>query len=343
MGSSSSKKNTSDTAGDAAPFASMLGNKLQSSAGTVDTASALAGKTVGLYFSAHWCPPCRGFTPALSKAYTEHLKAKGLEIVFVSSDRDTSAFNSYFGEMPWLALPFSARKIKEQLSEKFGVRGIPTLVVLQSDGTIVAKDARAKVTSDPTGKSWLPAPKAIAAPKPAADAVPAAASKKLVASAASSGGLGAVIGSDFVAADGTTKLSLAEVTKDAPLIGLYFSAHWCGPCRAFTPQLAAFVAMLEEEEDITLPVIFGSGDRDEASFKDYLSTMPWTAFPHGDPRVDALKSKYGVSGIPWLVILDKEGRLVANEADTAVPQGTPAYKQWMEAAKKPADTGAPAA
>jgi len=35
-----------------------------------------------------------------------------LEIVFVSSDRSESDWKGYFSEMPWLAIPFSARDIK---------------------------------------------------------------------------------------------------------------------------------------------------------------------------------------------------------------------------------------
>ena len=40
---------------------------------------------VGLYFSAHWCPPCQFFTPELVKYY-EKLKAasKKFEVVFIS-------------------------------------------------------------------------------------------------------------------------------------------------------------------------------------------------------------------------------------------------------------------
>jgi len=40
------------------------------------------------------------------KAVNNELKDK-LDIVFVSCDEDQAAFDEYFKEMPWKALPFS--------------------------------------------------------------------------------------------------------------------------------------------------------------------------------------------------------------------------------------------
>jgi len=71
-------------------------------------------EAVMIYFSAHWCPPCKGFTPKLAEVYNT-LKSKGkkVEIVFASSDQDQAAFDGYFAEMPWKALPFTESAKKE--------------------------------------------------------------------------------------------------------------------------------------------------------------------------------------------------------------------------------------
>jgi nucleoredoxin len=67
----------------------------------------LSGKVVAVYFSAHWCPPCRAFTPTLIKAYQD-AKAAGtpFELVFVSSDEDQEGFDEYTKDMPWPAVKF---------------------------------------------------------------------------------------------------------------------------------------------------------------------------------------------------------------------------------------------
>jgi thiol-disulfide isomerase/thioredoxin len=134
----------------ASPIVSLLGDTLRCPDGsTVSTSSACDGKTaIGLYFSAHWCPPCRGFTPTLGKKYQELLAAgKSFELVFVSSDRDNEAFTEYANSMPFKALPFADRTRKNDLSTKFKVSGIPTLVFIDgTTGKVINKNARGAIS-----------------------------------------------------------------------------------------------------------------------------------------------------------------------------------------------------
>jgi thiol-disulfide isomerase/thioredoxin len=113
-------------------------------------------QVVGLYFSAHWCPPCRGFTPKLAEAYTAIVgNGKSLEIVFVSSDLDEAAFASYYKEMPWLALPFAERELQQKLSEQFKVSSIPSLILLDGmTGEVISEDGRTVIIHDPAGKGF---------------------------------------------------------------------------------------------------------------------------------------------------------------------------------------------
>merc|ERR1711998_757394 len=82
----------------------------------------------------------------------------GLEIIFVSSDRDQKSFMEYFKEMPWLAIPQGDAR-KGKLSKLFGVDGIPSFVIVDATtGETVTTDARSSVSSDPEGAEfpWYP-------------------------------------------------------------------------------------------------------------------------------------------------------------------------------------------
>ena len=65
---------------------------------------------LGIYFGAHWAPPCRLFTPALVEFYqTVNTKGgkKRMEIVFCSNDGNESHFERNFATMPFPAIPFT--------------------------------------------------------------------------------------------------------------------------------------------------------------------------------------------------------------------------------------------
>ncbi len=110
-------------------FNALFGNKLvkivNNVQSEVSTVAALSNtRLICCYFSAHWCAPCRQFTPILSEMY-DHLKSvfptHGLEIVFVSRDRDESSFQNYFRSMPWLSVPFSSEggdALRKRISER---------------------------------------------------------------------------------------------------------------------------------------------------------------------------------------------------------------------------------
>ena len=139
----------------------ILGDSVQGKTSTpVNVAQDLDKKIIALYFSAHWCPPCRAFTPILIEAYNA-AQSKGLpfDLVFVSSDSDQKSFDSYYGTHPWKAIPFSNEEARQSAGEKFGVTGIPMLVVLNSDGSVVSSEGRREITANKVGaiETWCKA------------------------------------------------------------------------------------------------------------------------------------------------------------------------------------------
>ncbi|TKY75279.1 nucleoredoxin 2 [Spatholobus suberectus] len=271
--------------------------------------SDLEGKVVGLLFAANWYPPCRGFTQILVGIY-EELKSSvpQFEIVYVSSDEDLDAFSSFYGNMPWLAIPFSDLETKKALTRKYDVEGIPCLIFLQPDYSkedTTVRDGveliyRYGIQAHPFSNERLEQLQR---------------EDKVKLENQTLINLLANHHRDYVLSHTYTGVKQVPVASlVGKTIGLYFSAEWCVPCTKFTPKLISVYEKIKQElaekgeEDFEVVLI--SSDRDQASFDSYLSSMPWLALPFGDAEIKNLVRHFNVQGIPCLVIIGPDGKTI---------------------------------
>lgn len=121
------------------------------------------------------------------------------------------------------------------------------------------------------------------------------------------------IGSKVLDADGRSHDTSGIASKKYML--LYFSAQWCPPCRAFTPDLVKYYN--DKRTSNNFDLVFVSSDRSARDMTGYMKSyrMPWGALPFNRIKSSGLGNKYGGRGIPNLVILDVDGEVVSGSYD----------------------------
>ncbi|KAK6967771.1 nucleoredoxin [Biomphalaria glabrata] len=282
---------------------SLLGETVTRSSGQPVSVRSLCGKerVLGLYFSANWSPPCRMFTPTLSSFY-QSLKdgssacKEVLEIVQISWDKDLEGYTESTQSIPWLSLPFNQRDRQRKLSRKFGVHGIPRLVLLDAEtGRVITRDGFDKLSEDTTGSGfpWR---------------------RKSLHDVIKGTLLQAVDGSDVA-----EEVDATSALEGQKLIGFYFSAHWCLPCRYFDPELIRAYQLLRARGE-RFQIVFVSADRSKEAFQRHVAGMPWLTIPYEDPRNQAVKKYLGVDGIPMLVIVDDKGNMITMNGRQALTE-----------------------
>ena len=104
-------------------------------------------------------------------------------------------------------------------------------------------------------------------------------------------------------------LALADLRGKVVLLD--FWASWCGPCRAVFPLLKEFY---KKYHDKGVEILGVSVDKDVKAWENAMDTeeLPWlhvrdAKLPGGKHTVSDL---YDVSGIPHLVLIDREGKIV---------------------------------
>lgn len=109
----------------------------------------------------------------------------------------------------------------------------------------------------------------------------------------------------FTAVDGR-KIDIADLKGKVVMID--FWATWCGPCIAGLPEV---LETYHKWHDQGFEILGISLDNDEEALKKMVKEreMPWPQFFDHENESNRYAEKYGISGIPTLWLVDKEGNL----------------------------------
>ncbi len=101
------------------------------------------GQYILIDFWASWCGPCIGSFPFMKQIYAAY-KDQGLCFIGVSCDKDRNAWVRALDkhQLPWTALRSPASK--DDALSLYGITGIPAVILIAPDGTILSTDLESK-------------------------------------------------------------------------------------------------------------------------------------------------------------------------------------------------------
>jgi thiol-disulfide isomerase/thioredoxin len=124
---------------------------------------------------------------------------------------------------------------------------------------------------------------------------------------------------------------------------VYFGAHWCPPCRAFSPKLLEAYRRLKESNPDRFELVFVSDDHSSEEQLGYVQGlgMPWPILKYSDVGfVPAVEQSAG-PGIPDLVALTRNGEMIFSSYHGAEYVGPESVLDQVDTLLKAMDEGSP--
>lgn len=267
----------------------------------VEIASGQGANAYVVEFWATWCPPCRASIPHLTEIQKRY-EDKGLVVIGVSSEgaAKVEAFVAEQGEkMDYRVALDDARKTSQAYMRPFNVRGIPHAFLVDRNGAL----------------AWHGHPMSPALEKEIEKAL-----------AGDAGGGGDPAAGGVAAGEGrlelggeAPELAVGEWVKGEPvslaapgrnITVVEFWATWCPPCRVTIPHLTEVQKRFADQGVVVVGISSEAAEKVKPFVAEQGDRMAYVVAVDPERAISkAYMEPFGVNGIPYAFIVDRDGRL----------------------------------
>ncbi|GFE54538.1 apicoplast-associated thioredoxin family Atrx1, putative [Babesia ovis] len=223
----------------------------------------------------------KDFTANLARIQ-EAMRASGrkFQVVYVNVDQKQVDGVDHFKDMPWYALPFDDKSRVSQLCQLYDITGIPSVVLVNSDGTVINDRALYHMAHKPNDFPWKI--------ESAMDLLP----DTLV--------------------NGNNQV-VPKSSLEGKIVALYFGAGWTKSNKDFSEKLQEYYRAVNEKTDGKFEIVYVSNDKNQNDFEKelYDHNGQWLSIPFEEADARLLLQQYlKVPVMPSLVLLDPSGRVI---------------------------------
>lgn len=261
------------------------------------TAEVLAGKHIALYFTnsvaedamaransnqtdaeAAAEPRVLRSATVLKAIYNITMQAgHNVEFVYVPLMEEPERAKKNLESMPWVSIVPDNNSTAVNLIRKTGVTVMPSVVIIDPKGEVVTRDGLSNMAYHPQDFPWR--------------------NKSLKES----------LGNTFLKSDGS---SVGPEALKGKVLGLYFSADWCAPCKQFTPYLMeAYEAIKASGKEFE--IVYVGSDKTEEEQTGYTAKMPWLSLPFNSRARALVPVILGINALPTLLLFDENNKLIS--------------------------------